>query len=467
MEKKRLFVDMDGTLARFHDQVNYLERMFEKDFFRELAPFENMVEGIRQFIHAHPDVEVYILSAKVVGEPPYCEGEKHAWLDIHLPEVPRERRIFTEMGRPKAEFVPGGMREEDYLLDDYNKGLNQWLYDNGKAIKCHNNINQRGLGAHGGQAGNLWVGPMVHVDDPPEMIAAELASHMELEYDLSHVAAAYPEITMDASDTSRKPLLRKERIRYSAIEYYDSGTKSTPVGDPLNGLRYLAGQEEFKEYSLRLDGKLSLVPAYRLQAICTNMFDEPDFHAVLRDSSHELAEAVKEAMELADKPIIGRVHYLGLNGKVYGSRNFYSFAEMQKEIDDCHDVGEPISAVWNIKPPVKGFRELSFFELADLFYYDYHLDYEQSADLANAILTPADQRTNVQTLTLVSFWRKADPVTAERLRECLGAEEEARLLGVTVDPQNKPGLDSLIQQAEQTQQGPIEGQDCRKTPDGR
>ena len=28
----RLFVDMDGTLARFHDEVQYLERMFEKGF---------------------------------------------------------------------------------------------------------------------------------------------------------------------------------------------------------------------------------------------------------------------------------------------------------------------------------------------------------------------------------------------------------------------------------------------------
>ena len=49
MAKKRLLVDMDGTLARFHDQANYLERMFEKDFFRELEPLEKMVEGVRQY----------------------------------------------------------------------------------------------------------------------------------------------------------------------------------------------------------------------------------------------------------------------------------------------------------------------------------------------------------------------------------------------------------------------------------
>lgn len=81
MAKKRLLVDMDGTLARFHDQANYLERMFEKDFFRELEPFANMVEGVRQFMQDHPDIEVFIVSARVIGEPPYCEVEKNAWLD--------------------------------------------------------------------------------------------------------------------------------------------------------------------------------------------------------------------------------------------------------------------------------------------------------------------------------------------------------------------------------------------------
>lgn len=43
IDKIRIFVDMDGTLARFHDENLYLERMFEKGFFRDLKPFENAV----------------------------------------------------------------------------------------------------------------------------------------------------------------------------------------------------------------------------------------------------------------------------------------------------------------------------------------------------------------------------------------------------------------------------------------
>jgi len=36
---KRLFVDMDGTLAKFHDVANYLEHMYEEDFFGELCAY--------------------------------------------------------------------------------------------------------------------------------------------------------------------------------------------------------------------------------------------------------------------------------------------------------------------------------------------------------------------------------------------------------------------------------------------
>ena len=32
----KLFIDMDGTTCRFHDEVQYLERMFEEGFFKNL-----------------------------------------------------------------------------------------------------------------------------------------------------------------------------------------------------------------------------------------------------------------------------------------------------------------------------------------------------------------------------------------------------------------------------------------------
>lgn len=72
----RIFVDMDGTLARFHDEVGYLERMFEKGFFSGLQPFQQAVQAINDLARYSKDCELFILSATVDGEPPIAAMRK-------------------------------------------------------------------------------------------------------------------------------------------------------------------------------------------------------------------------------------------------------------------------------------------------------------------------------------------------------------------------------------------------------
>lgn len=60
-DKQRLFVDMDGTLAEFKT-VDTLETLYEKDYFINLKPNENVLGAIKQLI-AENDFDVYILSA--------------------------------------------------------------------------------------------------------------------------------------------------------------------------------------------------------------------------------------------------------------------------------------------------------------------------------------------------------------------------------------------------------------------
>lgn len=108
--KPRLFVDMDGTLARFHDEVKYLERMYEPNFFRELKPFENAVNTIRLFEKTHPEWEVYILSSVLFGEPPGCEKQKQDWIDLYLPEIDRAHRLFPDMGTDQKHSDSGRNR---------------------------------------------------------------------------------------------------------------------------------------------------------------------------------------------------------------------------------------------------------------------------------------------------------------------------------------------------------------------
>ena len=158
-QKQRIFVDMDGTLARFHDENKYLERMWEEGFFEQLKPFENAVDTVKMLAQ-DPSVEVFILSAAIEGEPPYCVAQKHAWLDRYLPEIDQQHRIFTAVGENKAELIPQGIRKTDVLIDDYNKNLDEWQHYGGHSIKFVNNINHKGL------VGELWQGDLIHHDKP-------------------------------------------------------------------------------------------------------------------------------------------------------------------------------------------------------------------------------------------------------------------------------------------------------------
>lgn len=367
-EKRRLFLDMDGTLAKFHDQANYLERMFEEGFFRGLEPFENMVEGVRQFIQDHPDVEVFILSAKVLGEPPYCEAEKNAWLDQYLPEIDLAHRIYTDTGKSKAEYVPGGVGKNDFLVDDYNKGLNFWLFDGGSAIKCHNNINQHGLGAYGGSAGRLWTGDMVHTDDTPAMISAELAQHMGLELDINRVLTAYKDISY-MPDTQEKqspeapflPLAAKHLIRknsqsepYQATYFNQESSRlvSETFVNPLNAIRWLDGKQSFREMQLQdLDGKKFSIPQFLANDIAANNYGYDVYKLYAWNQlPPDIASVFKEELENSKLPIVGQVNFLGSNGKVGESVIFHCVEDMKAEIADSFDCGRPITTEWFVHP---------------------------------------------------------------------------------------------------------------------
>lgn len=319
----RLFLDMDGTLAKFHDEANYLERMYEEDFFYNLAPFENMLEGAKLFMQQHPDIPVYVISSCV--DSPFCVNDKHRWLDDHL-NIPRENRIFPPMGASKADFIPGGVSKEDFLLDDYNRGLNQFMYDGGSAIKCHNNINQKGLGAHGGSAGNLWVGPMVHVDDKPEMIAAEIAQCMGLTYNLETVKEAYPEA--------------KEFVLHNDPH-------------PLDSIRFYSGKKEFQNYGfLDRNGKTISVPGFKLRDITLNVYKDPDFKKFfVNDEYGFFSETVLKALQDSQSPLVGRLDYYGYDGQWAHGQIFRSQSDMEKALKTARESGSYsiVQDTWFVK----------------------------------------------------------------------------------------------------------------------
>lgn len=151
-QKKRLFVDMDGTLAEFKKIVvevdtfeeakNVKERTYEilkqDGYYFNLNPLPNVVDAVKKLIKEDNNIEVYILSAVIPDSP--AQKDKNAWLDKYLPELPKENRIFCPDGSDKTKFVPSGLRPDDFLLDDYTHNLSSWQPP-ARGIKLLNGIN--------------------------------------------------------------------------------------------------------------------------------------------------------------------------------------------------------------------------------------------------------------------------------------------------------------------------------------
>lgn len=165
-DRQRLFVDMDGTLAEFKT-VDTLETLYEKDYFLHLKPNENVLGAIKQLI-ADNDFDVYILSAYLTDSR-YALEEKNVWLDKYLPELPQEKRLFVPCGTDKSVAVPGLIRPDDYLLDDYTKNLSEWEPP-AKGIKLINGINH---------TNGTWQGDKIQFTHAPEELSSMISDVMK------------------------------------------------------------------------------------------------------------------------------------------------------------------------------------------------------------------------------------------------------------------------------------------------
>ena len=138
--KKRVFIDMDGTLYRFHDHILdesghvQIEKMYELDFFVKLESFENMKEAIN-LLHSvdKEEIEIFILSSADTKE---VVHQKNICIDRDFPFIDEEHRLFPKTWESKTDKIPEGIYVGDILIDDYNVNLEQWkdkggTYSNG------------------------------------------------------------------------------------------------------------------------------------------------------------------------------------------------------------------------------------------------------------------------------------------------------------------------------------------------
>lgn len=162
----RLFVDMDGTLAKWNE-VQYEEQLLEKGYYRNLLPNQKVVDEVNSIIAKGYDV--YVLSC-VLPESQYAKNEKVEWLKEYLPQLKTEKQIFVPYGRNKAEYLKENyspITNQDYLLDDYTKNLIEWKEYGGIGIKYFNGINH----THATWKGVI-VADNVNIDTPYKKISS-------------------------------------------------------------------------------------------------------------------------------------------------------------------------------------------------------------------------------------------------------------------------------------------------------
>ena len=128
----KIFLDLDGTLARFNVR-NALER-FDKEegFFARLKAYKN-IEVVNELAKTN---NLFIISASPNEQ---ADKDKMIWLEKYLPNINVENITICRLGQNKAQIIQDKynitINEECYLLDDYTKNLDEWEAVGGKGIK--------------------------------------------------------------------------------------------------------------------------------------------------------------------------------------------------------------------------------------------------------------------------------------------------------------------------------------------
>ncbi len=135
----RIFVDMDGTLAKWNN-VEF-EQLFEEGYYRNLEPNIELLNEVKTLINNGEDV--YVLSAYLT-ESDYALDDKKEWLKEHLSELSENHQVFVPYGTNKAAYLRDNyspITNQDYLIDDYTQNLLEWKEFGGIGVKYLNGIN--------------------------------------------------------------------------------------------------------------------------------------------------------------------------------------------------------------------------------------------------------------------------------------------------------------------------------------
>ena len=129
---KKIFLDMDGTLARFNvpNAINRFEK--EINFFANLKAYKD-IEIINELAKNN---NLYIISASSNER---TDKDKMIWLKKYLFNITEENITFCRIGENKAKVIENKYNitidKDCYLLDDYTRNLQEWESFGGTGIK--------------------------------------------------------------------------------------------------------------------------------------------------------------------------------------------------------------------------------------------------------------------------------------------------------------------------------------------
>lgn len=129
---KKIFLDLDGTLAKFNVK-NALQRFAtEEGFFERLGAYKN-IEEINEMAK---EGNVYIISASPNVQ---ADNDKMKWIQKYLFNIPIANIVICRVGENKAEIIKSQLNimidKTTVLLDDYTKNLTEWENAGGVGIK--------------------------------------------------------------------------------------------------------------------------------------------------------------------------------------------------------------------------------------------------------------------------------------------------------------------------------------------
>jgi len=130
-----LFLDLDGTLAKFNSKRNALKRFDnEIGFFANLKPYK-YIEFVNELATSE-NVNVYVISATPNEQ---ADKDKLVWIRKYLNNIKEENICFSRLNENKAKVIKDKLNitidNNCLLLDDYTKNLIEWQNLNGIGIK--------------------------------------------------------------------------------------------------------------------------------------------------------------------------------------------------------------------------------------------------------------------------------------------------------------------------------------------